>query len=116
MPIRPRSILDLPDESVSFTNREREILELLARRHSNKLIAAALEIEVATVKNHVNGLLKKLRRWCDGSRDLMVWAFQHPEAVRTGFTRRPAMHPQDCECSNGVCSELRNMAVWQEAA
>src|SRR5262245_54867998 len=43
-----------------LTNREREILDLIAEGLSNKQIAQALYIEVATVKNHVHNLLEKL--------------------------------------------------------
>ncbi len=44
-----------------LTPREREIVALLERGLSNKEIARALGIEVATVKNHVHNLLEKLR-------------------------------------------------------
>jgi two-component system, NarL family, nitrate/nitrite response regulator NarL len=43
-----------------LTHREREIVHLLERDLSNKEIAAALCIEVATVKNHVHNLFEKL--------------------------------------------------------
>ena len=44
-----------------LTGREREIAALLERGLSNKEIARALGIEVATVKNHVHHILDKLR-------------------------------------------------------
>ena len=44
----------------SLTRREREILDLIARRLSNQEIARELVIEVGTVKNHVHSVLKKL--------------------------------------------------------
>jgi two-component system nitrate/nitrite response regulator NarL len=44
----------------SFTDREREILELIAKGMSNKLIASELDISEGTVKVHVKHLLKKL--------------------------------------------------------
>jgi two-component system nitrate/nitrite response regulator NarL len=43
-----------------LTSREREIAALIERHLSNKEIACALGIEVATVKNHVHNLLQKL--------------------------------------------------------
>ncbi len=43
-----------------LTNREQEILELLAKGRSNKLIARELDISDGTVKVHVKHLLKKL--------------------------------------------------------
>lgn len=43
-----------------LTNREQEILELIAKGRSNKLIARELDISDGTVKVHVKHLLKKL--------------------------------------------------------
>jgi len=45
---------------VRLTRREREIIPLLERDLTNKEIATALGIEVATVKNHVHNVLDKL--------------------------------------------------------
>ena len=44
----------------TVTDREREILDLVDGGMSNKAIAGRLGIELATVKNHVHNLLKKL--------------------------------------------------------
>ncbi|POF29097.1 response regulator transcription factor [Roseibium marinum] len=43
-----------------FTSREGEILRLLDAGHSNKEIARELSIELATAKNHVHNILRKL--------------------------------------------------------
>jgi DNA-binding NarL/FixJ family response regulator len=43
-----------------LTRREREIVRLIGDGLSNKQIATALHIEVATVKNHVHNILEKL--------------------------------------------------------
>lgn len=48
-----------PDEA-GLTERERQILTLLAKGMSNKLIARELNITVGTVKVHIKHLLKKL--------------------------------------------------------
>jgi two-component system nitrate/nitrite response regulator NarL len=47
-------------ESVEFTPRERQVLELVAQDLTNQEIAERLFIEVGTVKNHVHSILKKL--------------------------------------------------------
>ncbi|MGQ0643061.1 MAG: response regulator transcription factor [Gemmatimonadaceae bacterium] len=54
----------LTDTNTNLTQREEEILAMLGEGLSNKEIAARLNIEVATVKNHVHNILSKtqLRR------------------------------------------------------
>jgi DNA-binding NarL/FixJ family response regulator len=47
------------DQEAPLTGRERQIVNLIERGLSNKEIAHALGIEVATVKNHVHNLLEK---------------------------------------------------------
>jgi two-component system nitrate/nitrite response regulator NarL len=49
-----------PADSAKLTEREREILSLIAVGHSNKLIARELKITEGTVKVHVKHLLRKL--------------------------------------------------------
>jgi two-component system nitrate/nitrite response regulator NarL len=48
-----------PVEAV-LTARERQILDLIALGMTNKAIASELDIEPATVKNHVHNILRKL--------------------------------------------------------
>ena len=55
-----RSAEDRPVSS-PLTSREREIAELLEQGMSNKEIAASLQIELPTVKNHVHSILTKLK-------------------------------------------------------
>jgi len=43
-----------------LTRREREIVRLIGDGLSNKEIARSLQIELATVKNHVHNVLEKL--------------------------------------------------------
>ncbi len=49
-----------PIDSIKLTEREREILSLIAAGCSNKLIARRLKITEGTVKVHVKHLLRKL--------------------------------------------------------
>ncbi|HAJ55439.1 MAG TPA: DNA-binding response regulator, partial [Lactobacillus sp.] len=43
-----------------LTNREREVLQLIAQGKSNQEIATALFITLKTVKTHVSNILAKL--------------------------------------------------------
>jgi two-component system nitrate/nitrite response regulator NarL len=58
VPQAPGATSDAAQETLSA--REREILTLLARGDSNKLIARALEIAETTVKVHVQHIFRKL--------------------------------------------------------
>jgi DNA-binding NarL/FixJ family response regulator len=52
----------IPEETFSdLTDREREILSLMARGDSNAEIARALTISVKTVRNHVSNIFNKLQ-------------------------------------------------------
>lgn len=50
-----------PAALAELTQRELEVIELLADGHANKQIARRLTISDATVKNHVHSILEKLR-------------------------------------------------------
>ena len=50
-----------PFRSVRMTNREREVIELIAEGLSNKQIADRLHLAVETIKSHVHNILEKLQ-------------------------------------------------------
>jgi two-component system nitrate/nitrite response regulator NarL len=75
----------------SLTEREREVLEHVARGKSNKVIAQALDISHNTVKLHVRHIMTKLDL---GSRvEAAVFAFEHRSAVESAATEAPPRKP-----------------------
>jgi DNA-binding NarL/FixJ family response regulator len=70
-----------PDPLAALTDREREVLLLIARGASNAAVAKELFLSEGTVKTHVGRLLSKL-----GMRDrvqLVIFAYEH-RLVRPG--------------------------------
>lgn len=55
-----RSGKEIPAKSIQFTNREREIVDLISEGLSNKEIADRLHIATFTAKSHVHNILEKL--------------------------------------------------------
>jgi LuxR family transcriptional regulator, maltose regulon positive regulatory protein len=56
----PLPAVPQPATLAPLSEREREVLELLARGDSNKLIARAFSLSPHTVKRHVANILDKL--------------------------------------------------------
>lgn len=63
------------DESIHLTDREEEVLALVADGHSNRSIAEALFIGEATVKTHLGNLFTKLG--VTSRMQAAVWHHQH---------------------------------------
>jgi DNA-binding NarL/FixJ family response regulator len=59
--IRPRDAGQVPTEAQPLTDREREVLALVAEGFSNKLIGDRLNISERTVKSHLTYIMTKLR-------------------------------------------------------
>ena len=55
-----RHVDDAPSELAALTEREREILELIAEGLTNRQIGERLHLAEKTVKNYVSSLLAKL--------------------------------------------------------
>ncbi len=64
-------------ERAGLTDREREILRLVAEGMSNKMIARKLDISESTVKVHVKHLLKKLN--LRSRVEAAVWVVSKPQ-------------------------------------
>ena len=65
-PTRPREPL---------TDREREVLALVAKGHANKEIAALLDITERTARTHVSNILGKLE--LASRTQAALWAIEH---------------------------------------
>lgn len=65
-----------PSDDDLLTEREHEVLRLLARGYSNRQIADELIIGVRTAETHVQRILRKLE--LDNRAQAIVWAREHP--------------------------------------
>lgn len=65
----------LPAREPDLTNRQREVLQLVAEGHPNKEIARILRLSMKTVEFHKNNLSKKLN--IHNTADLTRYAIQH---------------------------------------
>ena len=63
-----------------LTDREMEIVGLIASGHSNKRIAKDLYISVSTVKSHVHNILTKLR--LSSRLGIAIWYMEWQRALQ----------------------------------
>jgi DNA-binding NarL/FixJ family response regulator len=74
-----------PLKPVKMTNREREVVALIAEGLSNKEIATRLHLAVDTVKSHVHNILDKLALHTR----LEIASYAHSGEPREDLHRRP---------------------------
>ena len=77
-----------PVDQVEFTNRESQIVLLIAEGNSNKAIARELGISDGTVKVHVKNVLRKVN--LSTRLEIAVWAFEHGFSQQNSKQRTPA--------------------------
>ncbi|TQF04614.1 response regulator transcription factor [Kitasatospora acidiphila] len=95
-----------PDPLDALTDREREVLLLIARGASNAAIAKELFLSEGTVKTHVGRILAKF-----GMRDrvhAVIFAYEH-RLVRPGM-RQP---PSDRSPRRSTAAKYRNRTIQQ---
>ena len=74
-----------------LTKRQRELLQLLTQGADNRSIAAALDISVKTVENHLTALYKILG--VDSRMKAMNYALHHPEVLAASGQEMVEMAP-----------------------
>ncbi len=74
-PARPAPPPALPKELQALTEREREVLDLIARGLTNREIAGKMVVSEKTVKTHVSNLLDKLG--LEDRTRAAIWALKH---------------------------------------
>lgn len=76
IPVQKMLLLRKPELKHDLSERELEVLRLMAKGNTNEEIAEALFITVGTVKNHVTNIYKKLPNVNTRS-EAVAWAWQN---------------------------------------
>ena len=79
-PAQPRAIHTIQAPSSPLTEREREVLELMAEGKSTDRIAVMLSISGATARNHIQNILQKLH--VHSRAEAVAYAFEHGLVAR----------------------------------
>ena len=74
-PVQPRAIHTIQVPLSPLTEREQEVLELMAEGKSTDRIAVMLSISRATARNHIQNILQKLH--VHSRAEAVVYAFEH---------------------------------------
>ena len=85
---------------LKFSPRDRIILELLSLGSSRKHIAYELELSVGALNWHVSEIARRAQV---PRNQLMIYALQHPEALRRDGRPTPGLHPPGCPCTSALC-------------
>ena len=64
-----------PSENQKLTDRETEVLQLIAQGLANKEIASRLDIACGTVERHIHNILSKLN--VSSRTEAAYWAMRH---------------------------------------
>ena len=76
-----------PDPGHDLTNREWEVLRLVAAGHTNREVADRLSISVNTVKFHMRGILDKLH--LRNRTEVTAWAAEHRRSAAADSDAEP---------------------------
>jgi len=68
--------------NVRLTQREREIVKLIAEGKTNKEIAAQLNMSEQTVKTHIKNIMLKLE--ADNRYKIIAWYYKNRQEVKDG--------------------------------
>ncbi len=82
IPTREKKTTSLPGELEALTEREHEVLELIAQGFNNREIAEKMVVSESTVKTHVSNLLSKLG--LEDRTRAAIWALKHGLGDRKG--------------------------------